>query len=207
VPELDPNVIVGLVAVGVVALVALIVAVARTQARRMVESVAPVFELGTARRAATLPPAVRGLYQGYTCRYGIEHRSQYSPGGATLRIRVSSSLGWSASIQDAGSRLLVSVGILKDLAIGDDELDQKLRFAGSDGPVLTSLLGQQRARDALRTLAGTEGFASVTVRPQRTDVKWAPRRPDVDENPEVVRTRLSATIDLLVACGYPPLMG
>jgi len=207
VPELDPTTIVMLVTVAIVALVALVVAVARAQARRLFDTLAPAFELGTARRVGLVPPSVEGLYQGYTCRYGIEQRSQYSPGGANLRIRLSSPLGWSASVQDTGSRLLVSVGILKDLAIGDDELDQRLRFAGSDASALSSLLGQQRTRTALRSLADTEGFASVTVRPDRVDVKWAPRHPELDEDPDVLRRRMSAAIDLLAACGYPPMMG
>jgi hypothetical protein len=206
VPELDQTTIIVLAVVAAGALVALIVAVARGQAQRLFDRLAPAFELGTARRARVLPPAVEGLFQGYTCRYGIEQRSQYSPGGANLRVRVSSPLRWSASLQDAGSRLLVSVGILKDLAIGDDELDQKLRLAGSDASALTSLLGQQRTRTALRSLVETEGFASITVRTDRVDVKWTPRRPERDEDPTVLRVRLSAAVDLLAACGYPPMM-
>lgn len=206
-PELNETTVIVLVAIAVVALVAVIVAVARAQARRLYDKLSPAFELGTSHRAAVVPPAVGGLYQGYTCRYGIEQRSQYSPGGANLRIRVSSPLGWSASLQDVGSRLLVSVGILKDVSIGDDELDQRLRFAGSDATALVSLFGQQRTRDALRALVDTEGFASITVRPERADVKWAPRRPELDEDPEVLRKRMAAAVDMLSACGYPPMMG
>jgi hypothetical protein len=73
--------------------------------------------------------------------------------------------------------------------------------------MLMSLFGQQRTRSALRALAATQGFASIAVRGQRADIKWAPRQPELDENPEVLRRRLSAAVDLLAACSCPPLMG
>jgi len=70
-----------------------------------------------------------------------------------------------------------------------------------------SLLGQERARTALRALAETEGFTAVSVRVRRVTIAWSPRRPELDENPEALRRRLSAAVDLLAACGCPPLMG
>jgi len=206
-PELEPTQIIVLAVLGAIAAIALFVALARAQARRFVERVAPAFDFGTVRRAATVPPAVEGLRDGYSCRYAVEHRSQYSSGGASVRIRASCTVTWSAARLDAGSRLLVSLGVLKDLAIGDDELDQQLRFSASDPSVLTTTLSQPLARQALRSLAASEGFASITVRPQRAELKWSPRQEDLDEDPTMVRQRMSTAVALLAACGYPPLMG
>jgi hypothetical protein len=207
VPVIDDTALMTLIATGILAVVAIGLILMRRHAQRLHDRLAPAFELGTSRRASTVPPAVEGLFQGYTCRYGIEQRSQYSAGGATLRIRASSPLKWSASRKGIGSAVLASIGILKDIAIGDEELDARLRLSAGDAPMLMSLLGQQRTRAALRSLADTEGFASISVRAARADLKWSPRRPEVDENPEVLRRRLSAAVDLLAACGCPPLMG
>ena len=205
--DLSQSTIFALAALAAGALVALVVAVARAQARRLFDKLAPAFELGTARRVGLVPAAVEGLYQGYTFRYTVEARSQYSSGGASLRARVSSPLQWSASLKDAGSRLLVSVGILKDLDIGDDELDQRLRFGASDPSALPALLGQTRTRESLRALTASPGFASIQIRSDRVDLKWAPRQPELDEDPDALRGRLAATVGLLSACGYPPQMG
>jgi len=207
VPTLDDTTLMTLLAAGILAVVAIGLVLVRRHAQRLHDRLAPAFELGTTRRASSLPPAVEGLFHGYVCRYAIEQRSQYSAGGATLRIRVASPLKWSAARKGLGSALLASVGILRDLAIGDAELDAQLRLSAGDAPMLVSLLGQERTRTALRALADSEGFASITVRAQRADVKWAPRRPELDENPEALRRRLSAAVDLLAACGCPPLMG
>jgi hypothetical protein len=206
VPTIDDTMLMTLIAAGVLAIVAIGLALMRRHSQRLHDRLAPAFELGTSRRVSTVPPAVGGLFQGYTCRYGIEQRSQYGPGGAKLRIRASSPLRWSASIQDAGTRLLASVGILKDLRIGDDEIDRRLRISAVDAPMLMSLFGQERTRAALRALADTEGFASISVRAARADLKWSPRRPEVDEDPTVLRRRLGAAVDLLAACGCPPLI-
>lgn len=206
-PELEPSQIIVLAALGAVAAIALFVGLARAQARRFVERVAPAFDFGTARRVATVPPAVEGLCEGYSCRYSIQQRSQYSSGGASLRVRASCPVTWTAARHDAGSRLLVSLGVLKDLTIGDDELDEQLRFSGSDPSTLTATLTQPRAREALHRLATMEGFSSASVRPQRADLTWSPRQPDLDESPEVVRRRMTAAVALLGSCGYPPLMG
>jgi len=207
VPTIDDATLMTLLAAGILAVAAIGLILIRRHAQRLHGRLAPAFELGTTRRTSTLPPAVEGLFHGYTCRYGIEQRSQYSAGGANLRIRVASPLRWSASRKGVGSAVLASIRILKDIAIGDEELDRRLRLASGDAPTLASTLGRQQARDALRALADTEGFASISVRAGRADLKWTPRRPELDENPEVLRRRLSAAVDLLAACGYPPLMG
>lgn len=205
-PTINDTTLMTLIAAGVLAIVAIGLALMRRHSQRLHDRLAPAFDLGTTRRASSLPPTVEGLFQGYTCRYGIEQRSQYSAGGATLRIRASSPLKWSAARKGPGSALLASIGILRDLAIGDDELDARLRLSAGDAPMLTSLLGQQRTRAALRALADTEGFASISVRAARADLKWSPRRPELDEDPTVLRRRLGAAVDLLAACGCPPLI-
>jgi len=207
VPAFDHTTLMTLIAAGILAITAIGLIWLRRSSQRLLERLGPAFELGTARRASTAPPAIAGLFQGFNCRYGIEQRSQYGPGGANLRIRASSPLRWSASRKDPGTALLTAIGILKDIHIGDDELDRRLRMAAGDTPMLMSLFGQQRTRAALHALASTEGFASISVRAQRADLKWAPRRPELDEDPTVLRRRLSAAVDLLAACGCPPLMG
>jgi len=203
---LDDSTLFFIIGVGAAAVIALIIAATRSAGRRRLELMGPAFELGTARVPGTLSTAVEGIYQGYTCRYSIEQRSQYSPGGATLRILASSPLHWNAAKQDMGSRLMAQVGLLKDVMIGDDELDERLRFSGSDEASMLTVFGQQRTREALRALAGTENFTSIAVRNQRVDVKWAPRAPDLDDSPDALRNRLTVAVDLLAACGYPPLM-
>jgi hypothetical protein len=205
-PVLDDTALMTLVAAGILAIVAIGLVLVRRHGQRLHDRLAPAFDLGTSRRASIVPPAVEGLFHGYTCRYAIEQRSQYSAGGGNLRIRAASPLRWSASRKGAGATLLAAIGILKDLTIGDEELDRQLRLASGDAPALISLLGQLRTRDALRALAATEGFASIRVRAQRTDLEWKPRRPELDESPEVLRRRLSAAVELLAACGCPPLI-
>jgi hypothetical protein len=203
---LDETTVFFIIGVGAAAVIALIIAATRMAGRRRLELLGPAFELGTARTPGGLSTAVEGIFQGYTCRYTIEQRSQYSPGGAAIRIPASSPVQWTASKQDMGSRLMVQIGILKDFSIGDQELDEKLRFSGSDETALLSVFGQQRTRAALRALADSEHFASITVRSDRVDAKWAPRKPELDDSPEALRQRLTMTVEVLAACGYPPLM-
>jgi hypothetical protein len=203
----DDSTIFFLIGIGVAAAVALIVVAARAAGRRRLEKLGPAFELGTARLPSALSSSVEGIYLGYTCRYTIEQRSQYSPGGATLRVRAASTMHWSASKADLGSRLMTNLGILKDVEIGDAELDERLRFTGSDRTSLLTVFGQTRTLEALRELVRSENFASIVVRDQRTDIKWAPRHPELDDDPDAVRQRLAKAVDVLAACSYPPTMG
>lgn len=196
-----------LAGIALAAVIGLVLVAVRRAGRRRLERFGPAFELGTARLPSALSSSIEGLHQGYTCRYTIEQRSQYSPGGATLRIAASSPLRWTASKQDIGSRLMTQIGLLKNVAIGDEELDERLRFSGADATSLVSLFGQERTRSALRTLSSTENFASVSVRDRRIDVKWAPRKPDLDDAPDALQHRLGVAVDLLAACGFPPAMG
>jgi hypothetical protein len=206
-PEVDDPMVVVALAVGAAVLAIAVVMALRRRGLRRMEALAPAFELGTARVGGPFGYSIDGLYQGYSCRYSIEQRSQYTPGGGNLRIRAISQQEWSVGIRDMGSQLMVRVGILKDFPIGDAELDERLRFSGADQTVVMSVFAADAVREAARTLAGTQNFSSVTVRPDRVEIKWKPSNPDVDQSSDVVRTRLAAAIALMTACGYPPQIG
>ncbi len=206
VPDLEePFIAPLLAAVGVLVAVGLGVLLRRS-ARHRVDALAAAFEAGTAHTVGLLASTVAGIFRGYVCRYTIQPRSQYNPGGATLRVDVTSPLEWSASRQDAGARIMAGLGILKDIRLGDEELDA-LRIASRDESALRSTLGQESVRSALRDLMRTAGFHSISVRSDRALARWSPRRPELDENVEVVRRRLEATVAVLAACGDPPRMG
>lgn len=206
-PEIDDPMVVIALTVGATLLVIVVVLLLRRGGRRRLETLAPAFELGTTRVSGPFGYSIEGLYRGYPCRYSIEQRSQYSPGGATLRVHAISHQQWSAGIKDVGSQLMVRVGILKDYQIGDSELDEQLRFSSTDQAVVMTVFAAEATRGAIRTLSRSENFSSVTVRPDRADIKWNPRNQDLDENPDVVRSRLAAATALLAACGYPPQIG
>jgi hypothetical protein len=206
-PELDDTIIAVLLVAGIALLAIVLVVVFRRGGRRRLEALAPAFELGTTRLVGPFGTAIEGIYQGFSCRYTVEHASQYNPGGATLRVQTSSPLQWSAGVEDFGARLMVRVGILRDVEVGDERLDQRLRFSSTDQTGLTALFGQERTRSAMGALSDTDNFNSVTVRSDRADIKWSPRRPQLDENPDVVRARLDAVVELLSACGYSPRIG
>ena len=99
---------------------------------------------------------------------------------------------------------MAKLGLLKDFEIGDRELDEHFRFAADEEGYLRSIFGVEAVRDAMHVLAASENFESVHVRPERVDVKWSPRMPRLDEDPETLRTRLEFVTTLMVACGYPP---
>jgi hypothetical protein len=206
-PELeDPIIAAVLVAAVVVASIIFVTAIRRSSRKRF-EKLVPAFELGTTRPAGLFGTSIEGLHQGFTCRYTIETPSQHSPGGATLRVSSNNPISWSASIEDFGSRLMARFGILKDIEIGDDEMDARLRFSSDDEMALIGLFGQQRTRDALQRLSTGDSFNSIVVRTGRVDVKWAPRNPQLDEEPEAVRARMNAVIELLSTCGSSPMLG
>ena len=91
----------------------------RHHGRKRAERLAPAFELGTSRRVGPLGTVVEGLYRGYHCRYTIQNASQYNPGGASLRLALTGPHRWTAELTDTGGRLMVKLGIFKDLEIGD----------------------------------------------------------------------------------------
>ena len=195
------------IAVGVAILVcglALMIIILLSKGRKRAERLAPAFELGTARPTGVLGSALEGLYRGFSCRYRIQYPSQYDRGGAVLRLAVISSHQWTAELEKPGSRFLSRFWLIQDLAIGDRELDEHFRFAAKEEGVLKPLFGSEAVLDAMHILTASENFESVHVRPEGVDIKWSPRAPKLDEDPEALRTRLELATALVVACGYTP---
>ena len=180
------------------------VVVLRTKGRRRLERLGPAFELGTSSAEGFLGTRVGGIYRGYSCSLLIQHASQYDRGGATLRLAASSPHRWSAEVSNPGARLMVRVGLFKDLDVGDHVLDQRLRFSAEDGGPLTSLFGMEAVRAAMHRLIGSENFESIHIREERIDVKWSPRVAALDEDPDVLRTRLELVTEFVTACSYSP---
>lgn len=176
----------------------------RHRARRLRERLAPVFELGTCRGAGFLGAAVVGLFRGYPCRYRVQPASHHSPGGATLRLAVSSPLRWSAERAGLGVQALVRLRLLGDVAIGDVELDRQLRFSADDEGGLVSLAAVAGFRETLTELLGGANFVAVEVRRDRLEVRWRPRSTGADEDPVVLRRRLAAAARLAAVCSCPP---
>jgi len=174
------------------------------QGRQRVEKLGGAFELGTSRSAGVLGSAADGLYRGYACRYQIQYRSQYDRGGANLRVSVTSPHQWSTEVVKPGTRLMAKLGLLRDFEIGDRELDEHYRFSADEEGNLRSIFGTEAVRDAMHVLTASENFESVRVRSERVDVRWSPRMPTLDEDPETLRTRLEFVTALVQACGYPP---
>ncbi len=172
--------------------------------RQRAATLGVAFELGTSKAAGVLGSAVDGLYRGYSCRYQIQYPSQHDRGGANLRFTVTSPHQWSAEVTKPGTRMLAKFGLLKDFEIGDRELDEHFRFAGDEEENLRSVFGTAAVRDAMHVLTASENFESIRVRPERVDVRWSPRMPRLDEEPETLRTRLEFVATLVSACGYPP---
>ena len=172
--------------------------------RRRAEKVGVAFELGTSKPAGVLGSAVDGLYRGYSCRYQIQYPSQYDRGGANLRFAVTSPHQWSAEVAKPGTRMMAKFGLLKDFEIGDRELDEHFRFAADEEGSLRSVFGTEAVRDAIHVLTASENFESVRVRTERIDVRWSPRMPRLDEEPDTLRIRLEFVTALTLACGYPP---
>jgi hypothetical protein len=172
--------------------------------RQRAEKLGVAFELGTSKPAGVLGSAVEGLYRGYSCRYQIQYPSQYDRGGAVLRFAVTSPHEWSAEVAKPGTRLLAKFGLLKDFEIGDRDLDEHFRFAADDEGSLRSVFSTGAVLDAMHLLTASENFESVRVRPDMINVRWSPRMPRLDEEPETLRTRLEFVTALTLACGYPP---
>ncbi len=179
----------------------------RKTARKRLERLSPAFELGTSRPSGPFGSAVEGLYKGYTCRYTVQYASQYDPGGALLRIAAIGAKRWSAEPANAGSRLMVKLGLARDFEIGDRVLDERFRFSADDEAALQSVFGTEQARDALHTLAATKNFKGVGAREDRVDIRWAPRNRQIDEDTDTVRFRLETATGLAIACNLVPRLG
>jgi hypothetical protein len=181
-------------------------AVMRHHGRRRLEELGPAFEFGTCRKIGPFGLAVEGLYRGFTCRYTIHPASQHNPGGASLRLAVTGAGTWSADVAGSGSRLMVKMGFLQDLEIGDPELDLQLRFTAEDESGLRSLFGTDHVRTAFRGVLETENLASVRCRADRLEARWSPRARRLDEDGDILRKRLEAVAGLAAACGHVPRM-
>lgn len=192
--------VVALLAGGLAVVLFLLVQKGRQRAAKL----GVAFELGTATPAGVLGSAVDGLYRGYSCRYQIQYPSQHDRGGSTLRFAITSPHNWSAEVTKPGTRMLAKFGLLRDFEIGDRELDEHFRFSADEEANLRSVFGTEAVRDAMHVLTAGENFESIRVRPERVDVKWSPRTPRLDEEPEILRTRLEFVATLVLACGYPP---
>jgi len=202
---MDPDILKIVIGAAVLAVgLGIMVVVLRAKGRQRLHRLGPAFELGTSRSEGFLGAAVAGLYRGYTCRLLIQHASQYDRGGATLRIAASAPHRWSAEISNPGARLMVKVGLFKDLDVGDHSLDQRLRFSAEDEGSLRSLFGVEVVRGAMHRLVGSENFESIHTREERIDVKWSPRAATLDEDPDILRARLELVTDLVASCSYPP---
>jgi hypothetical protein len=193
-----------LVVVLLAAGLALILIILRSGGRRRAERLAPAFELGTGRVSGFLGSAIDGLYRGYSCRYQIQQASQYDRGGANLRLALSAPHQWTAEVSKPQTRMLARFGLLKDFEVGDVELDEHLRFAADDEGTLRALFGAETVRNAMRPLTESDNFESLRAREDRVDVRWSPRAPKLDEDPEALRVRLELVTALVLACGYPP---
>ena len=202
---MDPEIlkiifVVSALAVGLVAALVIL----RTRGHRRAQRLGTAFELGTSRPAGFLGSALDGLYRGYSCRYQVQHASQYDRGGASLRLAISSPHRWTAEVPNLANKMLARFGLISDLEIGDAELDEQLRFAAAEEGHLLAIFGSESVRKAMQALASSDNFEAVRVRADRIDVRWSPRAPQLDETAEVLRVRLELVTALLVACGYPP---
>jgi len=202
---MDPDVLKIVIGAAVLTIgLSIMVVVLRSKGRHRLERLGPAFELGTSCAVGFLGSAVGGLYRGYSCRLLIQHASQYDRGGATLRLAVFSPHRWSAEIPNPGARLMVKVGLFKNLEIGDHALDEHLRFSADDEGSLLSLFGIEGVRAAMHRLVASENFESVHAHNERVDVKWSPRVANIDEDPDVLRVRLELATAFVAACSYPP---
>ena len=204
-PDLDSELVSILIAVAVTVATLAIIAFAVRAQRRKLARLEPLFEPGTV-RVSRMGGWIAGLMRGYTCRYTIQNRSQYNPGGATLRLGVVAPIAWAARLEGLLSRGMVRLGLTQDLKLGDPGLDERLRFTAHSSSDLMGALGISAARSALERVSTSDRFQHVKVSSGRCEVRWSPsdRRADVSE--EVVRHRLDATLDLVTALGYPPQM-
>ena len=195
--------VIGFVATGIVVL-AVIAVVLHRKAQRRAEQLGPAFELGTVRPAGPLSSGIAGLYRSYTCRYTIQYPSQYDRGGALLRIELHSPYRWSAERANVGSRVLVKIGLVTDLTIGDRELDEHFRFSADHEESLRSVFAVEKARESLHLLVADENFDSIGVRSEHMDIKWSPRNPKLDDDPDILRARLESGTAFAAVCGYSP---
>lgn len=205
-PEIDPDLVPILAIAATAVFVVVVVVLAIRAQRRQLSRLEPLFEPGSL-RVRRFSGAVEGRMRGYPVRYAVQQRSQYSPGGAALRIGAITPSTWSAHAEGVFSRAMARLGLAGDLELGDPLLDERLRFSAASTSGLLSALGTDAARAALARLSSGEGFRSLRVRGDRVDLRWAPYDRSRDLELESVRERATAALDLVVAAGYPPRVG
>ncbi len=202
---MDPQLLPLAISAAAVALTLIVVGtVMRRKGRRIAEHLTPAFELGTAQPLGFFGVGLRGLHRGYQCRYVLRFASQHDRGGATLGIEAVAPFSWSAERSQAGTRLLLSLRVLRNLEVGDPALDERFRFAAEDPGALQAVLRIEAFRRAVLALVATENFESIRARANRIELSWAPRSANLDEDPETLRLRLDAAVGLLTAGGWPP---
>jgi len=205
-PALDHEMVTILVAVAVTAATLLILVLAVRSQRRKMAALEPLFEPGSA-RLSRLGGRITGGLGGYACRYAVQQRSQYNPGGAVLRIGVNAPVAWAARPQGLLSRGMVRLGLAQDLEIGDPDLDERLRFTARSTSDLAGALGTNSARAALARVSESARFQYVKVGSDRCELRWSPADRRADTSSEVVQERLESALELVRALGYPPRMG
>ena len=205
-PLLDSQMVSILIAAAVTAVTIAIVAFAVRAQRRKLARLEPLFDPGSA-RVARMGGWIAGLARGYSCRYAIQHRSQYNPGGAILRLGVVAPVQWTARKEGLLSRGMVRLGLARDLKSDDPGLDERLRFTAHSSSDLMGALGTSAARSALERVSASDRFQHVKVAFGRCEVRWSPSDRHADVSVEVVSDRLDATLELVTALGYPPRMG
>jgi hypothetical protein len=178
---------------------------------RCLRKVEPAFEPGSARLCGVLSRWLEGRSLGFQFRYRLQPATSNSAGAALLTARVVAPFDWKAAevghgpqVVNLGTLALVQLGILRDVDIGDPELDRRLRFATVNEMDLVVAFGGQPPRTALQRLVDTANFRGITIHKGRCRIQWAPRDASLDESPEVVRDRLGRTVNLLTALGISP---
>lgn len=154
---------------------------------------------------------IEGRWSGFSFRYGLQERTQHSPGGARLTALVMAPGKWRAVKVTGGAQLaelaaagLVRLGVLEDVEVGDPVLDRELRIAGADVQNLAIALKTVSVRESLYDLVAMTNFHSIDVRRDRVAVQFRPRAKGLDDSADVLRDRMTTLARLLSALGYSP---
>jgi hypothetical protein len=94
--------------------------------------------------------------------------------------------------------------VLRDIDVGYQDPDFRLRFAGDDAAALQSLFSSEVVRVSFREVHATDNFSGVRLDTHGFEVRWSPRDPKLDEDPSILRRRLEVVTRFASACGYPP---
>jgi len=188
-----------------------VIAVAAALQRRRYRALVAAFEPGSCVVRAF---SVEGRWGGYLMRCTLQQRTQNSPGGMRLVVPVFAPSKWRAVAVGRGGQLveiaalgLIHLGLLRDVEVGDPVLDSALRFAAEDPQNLAVMFQSESVRGAMRRLLALPNFRSLDVRRNRASVQFQPASKALDENPEVLRTRMTAVAGLLSAVGCSPALG